>query len=250
MIDGKKIVCMIPARLKSTRFPEKPLKEILGLPMIIHVLKRAEMCKELDAVYVVTDDEKIKSVVESHGGKAIMTGEHHQTGTDRIGEAVENMDCDIVINVQGDEPLMRPEHILKCVQGLLEDDTIHLSCLCVESDQFNNADEVKLVLNEKNEMMYFSRADIPSKLRVEHKTLLKQYCIYAFEKDFLLKYINWEQTPLEKIEFVELMRVIEKGYKIKGVKIDNAIIQSVDTEEDRQLVEKLMEKDDLKDKYL
>tara|TARA_Y100000034_G_scaffold132586_1_gene195949 strand:- start:5267 stop:6022 length:756 start_codon:yes stop_codon:yes gene_type:complete len=250
MINGLKVVALIPARMRSSRLPNKPLREIEGIPMIIHVLKRTEMCKELDEVYIATEDEIIKEAVEKYGGKVIMTRDDHPTGTDRMAEAVEKIDADLIVNVQGDEPLVLPEHISEGIKAVATNSDINISCLAVETNQLNNKEEVKLVINEKSEIMYFSRNDLPSTLRVNHDRVLKQYCIYTFRKPFLSEYASWEQTPLEKIEFVELLRVLEKGHKIKGVKIDNATIQSVDTELDLERVRELMKIDKLKDKYL
>ena len=241
---------MIPARMKSTRLPNKPLKLIEDLPMIVHVYRRAKLCPLLCDVYVVTDSEEIKQTVEQYGGKAILTIKEHKTGTDRIGEAVENIDCDIVVNVQGDEPLVNPDHITAGIKALQNDPNAFVSCLCTETQQFNNVDEVKLVLNKDNDMLYLSRSDIPSTLRLPHSSLLKQYCIYAFKKQNLLTFINWEQTTLEKIESIELLRVIENNHKLKGVLIPNANIQSVDTEEDLNRVRELMKSDQLKNQYL
>jgi len=243
-----KIVGLIPARMKSSRFPGKPLAIIDGLPMVVHVLKRAKMCDKLDDVYVLTDNEEINEVVKMHGGKALMTSEKHKTGTDRMCEALNYIDADIYVDIQGDEPLLRPEHIYKAIEPLLKDDTLQISCLAIESKQLNEVNEVKLVKDLDDNIMYFSRADIPSTLRVEHDTILKQYCIIPFRKDLLQKFGTWGQTPLEKLEFVELLRVLEHGYKIKCVVVDS-VSRSVDTPEDFLFVEKMMKNDDLRDKY-
>ena len=244
-----KIIGMIPARLKSTRLPGKPLKEIEGLPMIIHVMKRTMLCEDLDEVYVATDSEEIFNVVEEYGGKAIMTSGRHNTGTDRIAEAVENLECDIVVNIQGDEALVRPNHISKALEPLLEDESIQMSILMCETDQCNEPNECKMVVNLNNEVLYFSRSDIPSDLRVKHKKLFKLYSIVPFRKDFILKFAKWDQTPLEKIEYIEYLRALEKGYSIKAVLVDEPS-QSVDTPEDLELVRKIMKKDEIKNKYL
>ncbi len=243
-----KIIGIIPSRLESTRLPEKPLLDIDGLPMILHVYKRALFCKKLNEVYVATCNKEIYDVITKNNGKAIMTSKEHKTGTDRIAEAAKNIDCDIVVNIQGDEPLLLPEHIEKAIQPLLDDPNLQLTCLACLSDQLNDKDEVKLVLNLKGDIMYFSRSDIPSTLRTKHNSVLKQYCIYAFRKNFLLEFSKWEQTPLEKIEFVELLRALERGYKIKGI-IINENTQSVDTKEQLKLVNLLIKKDSLRKKY-
>ena len=244
-----KIVGMIPARLKSTRLPGKPLKEIEGLPMIIHVMKRTMLCDDLDEVYVVTDSEEIYKVVEEYGGKAIMTSDKHATGTDRIAEAVENIECDIVVNIQGDEALVRPDHISKALEPLIEDASIQMSTLMCETDQFNEINECKMVVNQNSEVLYFSRNDIPSDLRVKHQNLFKLYSIVPFRKDFILKFAGWDQTPLEKIEYIEYLRALEKGYKIKAVLVCEPS-QSVDTPKDLELVREIMKNDKIKARYL
>ncbi|MBU0527639.1 3-deoxy-manno-octulosonate cytidylyltransferase [Candidatus Micrarchaeota archaeon] len=242
-----KVIGVIPARLKSNRLPEKPLKMIYGLPMIVHVYKRAEMCQDLDELYVATDSQRIREVVEEHGGKVIMTSKKPATGTDRIAEAVSEMECDLVVNIQGDEPLVRPEHISAAIRAL-EDHEVHVSCLSTSSTNKNDKNEIKVVFDKRSNVLYYSRTDIPSDKRVEVKTHYKQYCIYCFRKEFLKKFTEMEQSPLEKIEYVELLRAIENGFIVRNVNVDSNS-KAVDTEEDLKEVEKLMKDDDLRGKY-
>ncbi len=242
-----KVIGIIPARLKSNRLPEKPLKIIDGLPMIVHVYKRAKMCMDLDGLYVATDSQRIKEVMEEHGGKVIMTSEEHATGTDRIAEAVSDIDCDLVVNIQGDEPLVRPEHISSAIKAL-EDQTVQVSCLSTNSTNKDDKNEIKVVFDKKSNVMYYSRTDIPSDKRVEVKSHYKQYCIYCFRKNFLKKFTEMEQSPLEKIEYVELLRAIENGFVVRNVNV-NSNSKAVDTEEDLAEVERLMKSDDLRGKY-
>lgn len=242
-----KVVGIIPARLESTRLPKKPLAVIDGLPMIIHVLKRSEMCGDLDAVYVATDSQEIASIVKRHGGKAIMTSPTHKTGTDRIAEAAQNINCQLVVNIQGDEPLVRPEHISAGIRAL-DDETVQLSCLSAMSDNKDDPNEIKVVFDKNSDVLYYSRTDIPSNKRVDVKTHHKQYCIYCFRKEFLVKFTKMEQTPLENIEYVELLRAVENGYKVRNVDVVSKS-RSVDTPKDIEEVEELMKKDDLRGKY-
>ncbi len=242
-----KIVGIIPARLKSTRLPEKPLRIIDGLPMVVHVLKRSQMCKDLDEVYVATDSQKIADVVKQHGGKAIITSEGHPTGTDRIAEACRNIDCDFVVNIQGDEPLIMPEHVSSLINAMKGDDA-QVGCLSTRSANKNDPNEIKVVVDNNSYVMYYSRTDIPSSARTEVKEHTKQYCVYCFRKAFLEKFCNMEQSPLEKIEYVELLRAIENGFKVRNVNVQSES-RAVDTEDDLKVVEELMKKDGLRGRY-
>jgi 3-deoxy-manno-octulosonate cytidylyltransferase (CMP-KDO synthetase) len=235
-------VAIIPARLDSSRLPRKALADILGLPMIVHVFKRCLLANNLNDVYVATDSFEIKEVVESHGGKVIMTSSSHETGTDRIAEAAQFLDVDIVVNVQGDEALVNPTYIDKVALVLQENPEINVSILVNSFDKRKSNSDIKVVLNEYNDVMYFSRTDIPSDARVDCPLLLKAYHIVPFRKDFLIEYSKWEKGRLEKIEFNEYLRILEKGYKIRAVHVESDAL-SVDTEEDLEYVRKKMKND-------
>jgi len=237
-----KVVGMIPVRMKSTRLPNKALRDICGLPMIVHTLKRTLMAKKLDEVYVATDSQEIKNVIELFGGKVIITGKEHKTGTDRIAEAIKHVEADIVVNIQGDEALVNPEHIDNGVDGLLNSDA-EVSILLTKFAKKNSSGDIKAVVNLKKEIMYISRNDLPSDARVEVKEMLKAYHVVSFRKDFLLKYSLMEQTPLEKIEYNEYLRILENGYKIQGVMVDSDSI-SVDTFDDLVYVTNKMKDDE------
>lgn len=230
-----KIVGLIPARLESERLPGKPLIEINGIPMIIHVYKRCLLANKLDDVYVVTDSSEISNVVKEYGGKVIMTSSSHQTGTDRIAEAAENIDCDIVVNIQGDEALVDPLHINKIVTGLVESKECQVGILVTPFTKYNSPSDIKVVVNEKSEVMYLSRTDIPSSARTQNPQMLKAYHVVPFRKQFLMKYATWAKTELEKIEYNEYLRILEKGYKIVTVEVDSSAV-SVDTEMDLEFV--------------
>ena len=242
-----RIVGMIPVRMESTRLPRKAVRDICGLPMIVHTLKRTMLAKELDDVYVVTDSVEIKELIESHGGKVIMTSSHHQTGSDRLAEACQNIEANIVVNIQGDEALVNPKHIDQSIQGLINSDA-QVSILLTEYSKRDSAGDIKAVVNLKNEIMYLSRDDLPSNARTEVSSMLKAYHVVSFRKDFLIKYASLEQTPLEKIEYNEYLRILENGYKIQGVMVDSDSV-SVDTKDDLDYVTEKMKNDKIYQKY-
>ena len=235
MHKESKVVAIIPSRLESSRLPGKALLNICGLPMILHVYKRCMLSNSLDEVYVATDNLKIKDVVESYGGRVIMTSSLHKTGTDRIAEAAETIDADIIVNVQGDEALLNPNYIDKVVLALHDNPDINISILVNSFNKRNSPSDIKVVLNENDEIMYFSRTDIPSYTRDNNHRMLKAYHVVPFRKDFLLEYSKWKESYLEKIEFNEYLRILEKGYKIKAVHVESDAV-SVDTDIDLEYV--------------
>jgi len=234
-----KIVGMVPARLQSSRLPEKALIDILGLPMVIHTCKRAQLAKRLDEVYLVTDSEQIKQAGEKYYVNVIMTGTHHKTGSDRLAEACQKIDCDIVVNIQGDEPLVYPDHIDAIVSPLIKDPSIQIAVGVTPYKKKNSASDIKAVLDLQGNIMYCSRADLPSDARTPVVEMLKMCFIVPFRKDFLLQYSSWEPTPLETVEFNEYLRVLEHGIKMRAVGIEGAQI-SVDTPSDLEVVRSLM----------
>jgi 3-deoxy-manno-octulosonate cytidylyltransferase (CMP-KDO synthetase) len=244
-----KTIGVLPVRYASSRFPGKPLKEIEGLPMVIHTLKRTQLCKDLDEVYVATDTKEIYDLIESYNGTAIITSDKHKTGTDRIAEAVKDIDCDIVVNIQGDEPLVNPEHISKAVEPLIQDPSVMVSTLLCEINRFNDPTECKVVLDKNNDILYMSREDVPTSIFEKQNKLIKLYCIVPFKKNFLIKFSNWKQTPIEIIEHIEYLRILENGYKMRGVLVDS-VAESVDTPENLELVRELMKTDKIKHRYL
>lgn len=230
----QKVIGIIPSRYASTRLPGKPLKEIAGLPMIIHVLKRAQLSKVLDEVYVATDDDRIYQEVLKYGGKVIMTDIKHNNGSERMYEVSQKITGDIYVVINGDEALLKPEHIDEGVNGLMKSDA-PVSLLYNDFNKKNSPSDFKVVLNNKEEIMYISRSDIPSDYRMNVDNMYKAYHVMSFKQDFLDTYISLEQTPLDKIESHELLRVLENGYKIQGIKVDSTAI-SVDTPDDLEFV--------------
>lgn len=244
-----RVVGMVPARLESSRLPEKALIDICGLPMVVHTCKRSQFARRLDEVYLVTDSEEIKRAGESNGIKVIMTGSHHQSGSDRLAEACQKVDCDIVVNIQGDEPLVNPEHIDAIVAPVVADDAIQISVGVTPYRKKNSGSDIKAVLDLEGYIMYCSRTDLPSDVRTPIDELLKMVFIVPFRKEFLLQYSSWEPTPLERLEYNEYLRVLEHGVKLKSVLVQDAKI-SVDTPEDLKEIRALMEKDEFKHRYL
>lgn len=223
-----KIIAVIPARMSATRFFGKPLAKILDLPMIEHVRRRTKLCEILDDVYVATCDDEIKKVVELSGGKVIMTSKLHERCTDRVEEAVRNLEADIVVNVQGDEPLIAPDMIEKLVEPFEHSDDIQAACLIypiVELVDLEDLNTVKAAIGMDNSIMYFSRSAIPNFKRGEKSNFFKQSGIMAYRKNFLHKYSKLPQTPLERAESVDMLRILEHGYRIYGVIMDNVTIE-------------------------
>lgn len=213
----KKIVAIIPARYHSSRFPGKPLVVIAGKPMIQRVYEQVKQVNDVDEIIVATDDERIYSAVLRFGGKAVMTGEC-SCGTERVYEAVKDYSCDIVVNIQGDEPLIKPEMINELI-AVFEEDTVEMATLCkriTEIADINNPNIVKIVRDKDDNALYFSRHPIPYNRDVRNDvSYFKHIGIYGYKKEFLKKYIQTEKTSLEIAENLEQLRVLESGYKIR-----------------------------------
>lgn len=244
-----KVIGMIPARLESSRLPEKALVDIAGLPMVVHTAKRAQLAKHLDAVYLATDSERIRRVAEQYGINVIMTGSHHPTGTDRLAEATGRVESDIIVNIQGDEPLANPDHIDAIAGALLDDDSINVALGATEYTRKNSPSDIKAVLDLAGNVLYCSRDDLPSAARTPVDTMLKLCFIVALRTPFLLRFAAWPPTPLERIEYNEYLRILEHSEKIRAVRVPGAAI-SVDTPNDLAIVRELMSKDTLRAKYL
>jgi 3-deoxy-manno-octulosonate cytidylyltransferase (CMP-KDO synthetase) len=240
----KKVVGIIPARYASTRLPGKPLIDICGKAMIQHVYERASQATVLDKVIVATDDQRIKDEVIDFGGEAVLTSKEHQTGTDRLAEAVDRIEADIVVNIQGDEPLIVPDMIEEAVEPLLVDESIVMGTLKKKIEnlaELKNPNLVKVVTDQDDYALYFSRSPVPYwQEEGEEGIFFKHIGLYVYQKDFLLKFARLESTPLEKIESLEQLRALENGYQIKVVETEYAAI-GVDTEQDLEKVRGLIE---------
>ena len=239
-----KILCVIPARYASTRLPGKPLADIVGKPMIQHVYERSAQATIPQQVVVATDDEKVFQAVQQFGGKVVMTSSEHQTGTDRLAEvASKYAEVDVIINVQGDEPLIDPKVIDELAQEFLNDTALQMASVMsiMDTEDYQNPNAVKVVTDINNNALYFSRSLLPYP-RVEGKAnVYKHIGIYAYKKDFLLKFAKLEPTPLEQSESLEQLRALENGYKIKMIKTKSKFI-GVDSIEDLQTVNELLRK--------
>ena len=241
----KKTVAIIPARLDSSRFPGKPLKKILDLPLIEHVRRRVCLCDAIDDVYVATCDDRIRDTVEACGGKVLMTSIVHERCTDRVEEAAGRIDAEIILNVQGDEPLILPETLKEILRPFKERENIQAACLIypvTHDEDLNDINAVKAVLNRENFVIYFSRSPIPNFKRGERPKLYKQSGIMAYNKKFLHKLSGLSRTPLEKAESVDMLRIIEHGFQIYGVVTENVTI-GVDIPEHIRKVEDIIMND-------
>lgn len=249
-----KIIGIIPGRMASSRFPGKPLAKICGIPMIGHVYYRSRMSSLLDEVYVATCDREIYDYIRSIGGKAVMTADTHERASDRCAEAMLKIEAetgsrlDIVVMIQGDEPMLFPEMIAKAVAPLREDPSILVSNLMSDlasQQEHEDPNEVKVVVDQDNFALYFSREPIPSRKKGARKIpMYKQVCVIPFRRDFLLKFNQLSPTPLEIVESVDMLRVLEHGMKVKMVPVPFETY-SVDTPEDLEIVDAAMAKDPL-----
>jgi 3-deoxy-manno-octulosonate cytidylyltransferase (CMP-KDO synthetase) len=237
-----KILCVIPARYASTRLPGKPLADIAGKPMIQHVYERACQAKLPSAVWVATDDQRVYDTVKGFGGQVLMTSCDHCTGTDRLAEVARQHDMDIIVNVQGDEPLIAPEVIDLAIEPFLQQPEVVMTTLksrLVEED-FDNPAVVKVVTDKQGFALYFSRSLIPYPRNAGGDfAVYKHIGLYAYRRDFLLQYAAMEQTPLERAESLEQLRALENGYRIKVLETNYQCI-GVDTPEDLERVTKII----------
>ena len=236
------ILCVIPARYSSTRLPGKPLAMIAGKPMIQHVYERASRAQRPKKVLVATDHPLVYEAVEGFGGRAIMTSPHHPTGTDRLAEVAEKFpEVDLIINVQGDEPLIPPEIIDDLAQAFDQNQDLQMATLMTEMDEseYNAPSAVKVVTDLEGYALYFSRSLLPFPRSDAGIPVYKHIGIYAYRRDFLLKFAKLSPTPLEETESLEQLRALEHGYKIKVLKTDFKSI-GVDTMEDLEKVNVLL----------
>jgi len=233
------VLCVIPARLESTRLRKKLLRTIGGKPLIQFAYENAKKAKSVNRVLVACDHESIKSCVESFGGEAILTGTHHRSGTERIAEVLRKFPSEIVVNLQGDEPLMRSEVVDQVVGAIQKDAACMMSSACIRKGdpaEYINPNVVKVTKDRWGIALYFSRSPIPFDREKRVIDYFKHLGIYGFRKDFLLQFVSWGPSLLEEREKLEQLRVLENGYKIKLVETVYDSI-GVDTEEDLKMVE-------------
>jgi 3-deoxy-manno-octulosonate cytidylyltransferase (CMP-KDO synthetase) len=235
------VIGIIPARYASQRLPGKPLVDLFGKPLIQHVYERAKGAKLLTDVFVATDDERISNAVSGFGGKAVMTPRTIKSGSDRAAYAARNLRADVIANIQGDEPFIKPDMIDDTVQALLDDEEIQTSTPVKKitlPKELIDPNVVKVVIDENGFALYFSRSVLPF-LRVDADQTVwikrhdyyKHIGLYVFRKEFLLTFTRWDSSPLEQAEQLEQLRILEHGQRIKCVVTEHDSI-SVDTLED------------------
>ncbi|NLW46048.1 MAG: 3-deoxy-manno-octulosonate cytidylyltransferase [Firmicutes bacterium] len=236
------VLGVIPARYQSTRLPGKPLLMIGSKPMIQWVYEAAKTATLIDELVVATDDQRICDVVTGFGGKAELTSAEHPTGTDRLAEVARGYQTELVINIQGDEPLIRGEVIDSIIKPLLENKDLPMSTAKVrltDPKQINEASVVKVVTAENGDALYFSRAPIPYPRKSEGLVYWKHIGLYGYRKDFLLKYLDLPQSSLELAESLEQLRVLANGYRIRVVEVEQDSV-GVDTPADLERVRALL----------
>lgn len=244
-MPARKVQAIIPARYASTRFPGKPLVLIKGKTMIERVYKQADSARLIDSVIVATDDERIAAEVRSFGGEVRMTGTHHVNGTERLAEvAARDSDYQIIVNIQGDEPLIDPEAIDKAIKPLVSDPSVEMSTIAtpITSAEAQNPQQVKVVVDQNNFALYFSRAPVPfyrDEKQEAGKSYLGHIGLYVYTRSCLLRYAALPATRLEKAESLEQLRALENGIKIKVAVTDYRSL-AVDTPEDLTVVQQAL----------
>jgi len=240
------IVCIIPSRYESSRFPGKPLADLLGRPMIQHVYERVAKARAIPYVAVATDDQRIYDAVKKFGGNAVMTSPRHRSGTDRIAEAIRTLNLSaeaIIVNIQGDQPIFEPVQVDEVIQPLIDNPAVVMSTLIykiVRPEEITHPHAVKVVFDSENNALYFSRATIPfvrdKKLKTDY---YKHHGIYAYRRDFLDLFTGLSEGKLERLEALEQLRALEHGYKIKVVITPHDSVE-VDNEEELDRVRRIL----------
>lgn len=246
------VCAVIPVRMASSRFAGKPIALLHGLSMMEHVFRRAKLCSELDEVYIATCDDEIRDVAEGFGASVVMTSAAHERATDRVAEAAEHFAAEIIVMIQGDEPMITPEMIDTALTPIRSD----LSTSCVNlvhridgQQEFVDPNTIKAVADLNGNALYFSRSPIP-KVSFEQTTanVFKQVCIIPFRRERLREFARLPPTPLELAESIDMLRFLEHGMRVRLVETEVST-HSVDTRADLQLVELLMKNDPLMRKY-
>ena len=243
----KKIVGVIPARWASTRFEGKVLAAIQGKPMVQHVWEKAQQSRLAKDIIIACDDKRVFQVVQEFGAQVVMTSPDHPSGTDRIAEVVKGLKVDIIVNIQGDEPLINPDVIDSLVEALAKSASSPMATVIKkikEEKELNDPNVVKVVIDNNQNAIYFSRSPIPfnrDKKNFAEVGYYKHLGLYAYTKDFLKIFVSLPQSPLERIEKLEQLRALEFGYSIKTIETDWDTV-GVDTPEDLKKVEALLSK--------
>ena len=239
-----RVMGVIPARYQSTRLAGKPLADIHGKPMILYVYEASKRSQTLDEVVVATDDKRVASAVEGFGGRVAMTDTRHASGTDRVAEAASSSDAEIIVNIQGDEPLIAPQMIDECVEALQKSDGAGLSTLMkqISESDFEDRAVVKVVRDLRGRALYFSRSLIPfPRHRIAEFAVFEHIGLYAYTREALLRLSQLAQSPLEKVEGLEQLRALENGIPIQTAETNYmGEMVSVDTPEDLERVRLLL----------
>jgi len=251
-----KIAAIIPARMGSSRFPGKPLAPILRCPMIEHVYRRTMLCQALADVIIATCDTEILESVEAFGGKAIMTSAAHERASDRVAEAAAGLDADVIVMVQGDEPMTYPEMIEESLASFLGGDEEEVACVnlttrIMSQKEFEDPNTIKVVMDRDGYALYMSREPIPTLHLQDFDQVqaFKQVCIIPFTAAALQEFIQLDPTPLEVAESIDMMRFIEHGHRVKMIETSFST-HAVDTPDDLKRVEELLRHDPLTAKYI
>jgi 3-deoxy-manno-octulosonate cytidylyltransferase (CMP-KDO synthetase) len=241
------VIGVIPARLISTRFQGKVLADILGKPMLQHVYERARQALVLDDLIIACDDDRIADTARGFGAKVVLTSKAHTCGTDRVSEVINPLDVKVVVNIQGDEPMIHPTMIDSVARALLSDQSICIATIMrkiTDQAEVNDPNVVKVVTDKNSFALYFSRAAIPHRAErspVQSPLYYKHIGLYAYTKDFLLTYKNLPASRLENTEWLEQLRVLEEGFRIKVVETNYDTI-AVDTPQDLERVKECLAK--------
>jgi len=244
-MSTKKVIAVVPSRMGSSRFPGKPVTPISGLPMIEHVRRRVELASSIDEVVVATCDQEIMDIVERAGGKAVMTADTHERCTDRVAEAMESLEGDIVVIVQGDEPLLLPEVLDRLVVPFREDNSVYCTNIVSRirtQEDLEDVDMVKALLSETDDIMCFTRAPAPYQRIDGERPMYRQTGLSAFSCDFLTTFTKSPETRLEVIESIDFLRIVGHGYKIRAVVHDGRTL-GVDRPEDVARIEQVLSDD-------
>jgi 3-deoxy-manno-octulosonate cytidylyltransferase (CMP-KDO synthetase) len=241
-----KIIGVIPARYKSSRFPGKPLADICGKPMIWWVYQQCLKVKDFDSVYVATDDQQILDTCSDLGMKVVMTSDKHQTGTDRIGEVARKIKADLIVNIQGDEPMLEPETIRAAIKPFYVDEKLQITNLMtkiVDPVDVVNFTVPKVITNKDGVGVYLTRSTAPyPKGKIDYD-YYKQVCVYGFKPEALQFYCEYGEkygkAKIEAVEDIEILRFIENGYKVQYVEVDSSTV-AVDTPNDLERVRKII----------
>lgn len=243
MTASKKIIAVIPARYGSTRFPGKPLEKLKGKPLLQWAVEGARTSKKIQKIFVATDDQRIQELCAKIQVDCLMTRADCPTGTDRLFEATRNLDFDVVLNIQGDEPLINQSYIDPLAEAFTQQSGLDMATLAhpLSAEDLDNKNAVKVIINQNQEAIYFSRFPIPYSREQEPapKTAFKHIGLYGFSREFLQKFCSAPQAQIEKFESLEQLRALYLGAKIKVLQVEKPTY-GVDTREDLQKLEALL----------